>query len=529
MAEPDVNPPGSNPGPQPGSPNDPDPPPAPASLTFNASAMYVSPAGDDVQRLPLTLLGGTTAEVFATYVTTKALRIRFHDATLAVVDFLAGSPLSVVASVLNPDPPVLGPDGLPVQSSNGPSNGPSNGGPQGPQQPPGGVWNPTTKSWDVPGSEVDHYEVPVVEVRKDGSRMARLLRLTLASFVAIFINISLSNHAFAQSDASFFPDASASMSVATTTATTTVTTTFATIPGEGMPVIDPASITSAVNSKNWYYHIGLGIAILGWLFRLVTNSKSANKVVAFLHSAQGLVVVALVNAGITSTVGALQAHAPPLQCAISAVSAFFSTAIAMSSPALPVRAAAGAAAFFLVFSFPELAHASSGSNLGGSMAALMTCIFALGMTFLLLRLVTRRRAILGFLLASSMAVSGCACFKTGWEQVPSCVILHQTLDCTKQAASSLFPIVGSLLSSLVSSGSVDWTYVEQRLEAAGAVDGTCIFAQISNDLSTKAAATPEHLGKAKETLDRFKSWKANHGAAGVSVKIKTADGKLVTL
>lgn len=114
-----------------------------------------------------------------------------------------------------------------------------------------------------------------------------------------------------------------------------------------------------------------------------------------------------------------------------------------------------------------------------------------------------------FLLVSGLLMSSCACWKPEHRNDTGCAILHQVIDCSKDAAiSNLGPAVAGIVSEFMTGQTnVDWDGVLQRLEATGIKDGGCIIASLENDLLSKASMSPMAGMKAKaasDTLMKFK-------------------------
>ena len=124
---------------------------------------------------------------------------------------------------------------------------------------------------------------------------------------------------------------------------------------------------------------------------------------------------------------------------------------------------------------------------------------------------------------------GCACWQPAHAQDKQCVVLHQVIDCTETAAATLGPILAGILSAFVLQGnvSVDWTAIEQYLEAAGIRDGGCLLAQLENDIIGKAQGSPEKMERAKVVGNVFRTWKEKMGVSDVKFRVIGLDGKPV--
>jgi len=246
------------------------------------------------------------------------------------------------------------------------------------------------------------------------------------------------------------------------------------------------TLVDASRTHDWQIALAAGLGLLAWAIRRFVQPS------AFVHTAAGGFVIAGASAAIGALVPVLQAHAFTIAALVGAVASGITAAVALANPST-ASAAAGAS--------------KNGASTPPAAAALLL-VGGLGL---------------------AASVSGCACLKAENAQKAECVIEHQVIDCAKQAGQSLLPVVGSIISGFIQSGSasIDWTWIEQRLEAAGVVSGSCIFANLANDLVSKASASPTHATRAREVEDRFTAWKTRHGLTGVQFKIRTPDGRVV--
>jgi len=247
------------------------------------------------------------------------------------------------------------------------------------------------------------------------------------------------------------------------------------------------TLVDASRTHDWQIALAAGLGLLAWAIRRFVQPS------AFVHTAAGGFVIAGASAAIGAIVPVLQVHAFTIAALVGAVASGITAAVALANPST-ASATAGAA--------------KSGVS---TPPASLLLLFVGG----------------GLGLAATLA--GCACLKAENAQRAECVVEHQVIDCAKQAGQSLLPVIGSIISGFINSGSatIDWSWIEQRLEAAGVVSGSCIFANLANDLVTKAAASPAHATRAREAEDRFTAWKARHGLSGVKFKIRTPDGRVV--
>ncbi len=250
------------------------------------------------------------------------------------------------------------------------------------------------------------------------------------------------------------------------------------VPDVGVQI---GTLVDASRIHDWQVALAAGLGLLAWAIRRFVQPAR------FVHTALGGIVIAGASAAIGAFVPVLQAHAFTLAALIGALASGVTAAVALSNPSV----AAGV---------------TPPAQKSGPPPAL-----------------------LGLGLGLAVALSGCACMKAENAQKPACVIEHQVLDCAKQAGSSLLPVLGSIIAGFINSGSLtfDWPWIEQRLEAAGVVSGSCIFANLTNDLASKAAASPTSALRAREAEDRFVAWRVRHGLSGVKFKIRTADGRTV--
>jgi len=242
------------------------------------------------------------------------------------------------------------------------------------------------------------------------------------------------------------------------------------------------TLVDASRTHDWQIALAAGLGLLAWAIRRFVQPS------AFVHTAAGGFVIAGASAAIGAIVPVLQVHAFTIAALIGAVASGITAAVALANPST----AAGA-----------------GKNgVSTTPAALLLLFGGLGL---------------------AVSVAGCACLKPENAQRAECVVEHQVIDCAKQAGQSLLPVIGSIISGFINSGSatIDWSWIEQRLEAAGVVSGSCIFANLANDLVTKAALSPTHATRAREAEDRFTAWKVRHGLSGVKFKIRTPDGRVV--
>jgi hypothetical protein len=150
------------------------------------------------------------------------------------------------------------------------------------------------------------------------------------------------------------------------------------------------------------------------------------------------------------------------------------------------------------------------------------------------------------LLPFAFFASSCACWQPEHKNDLACVVLHQTLDCTKDAVMSLVPRLLPVVSWVIggANGTMDWSQSVKTLEAMGVDASTCTLAQLENDflvvkgskekgltsanplkLSASNAAShhkfdDELLGKSHKV---FQEWFVkNH--PDIKVRVKLADG-----
>jgi len=150
------------------------------------------------------------------------------------------------------------------------------------------------------------------------------------------------------------------------------------------------------------------------------------------------------------------------------------------------------------------------------------------------------------LLPLVLFIASCKCWQPEHAKDPGCVVLHQTLDCTKDNVMSLAPKLLPIVSWLVggANGTMDWNQILMSLGAMGIDTTTCVLAQLENDFLTLKsakegglkAANPlklsavnaaayhkfddELLGKAHKV---FQEWMLKN-FKDVKVKVKLADG-----
>jgi hypothetical protein len=106
-------------------------------------------------------------------------------------------------------------------------------------------------------------------------------------------------------------------------------------------------------------------------------------------------------------------------------------------------------------------------------------------------------------------ISSCACWTPEHRNDKACVILQQTITCTKDAvlgglSNAAVAVIGQFVNGATT---VDWDGLLVALEAAGVKDGGCILAGLYADFVSKPAATAEHIAKANglgQALDKFK-------------------------
>lgn len=128
-------------------------------------------------------------------------------------------------------------------------------------------------------------------------------------------------------------------------------------------------------------------------------------------------------------------------------------------------------------------------------------------------------------------LSSCQCFQPETRNTPACAVLHQIIDCTKDAVlSNLSPPIAALIRSYLSdpNQTPNWDGLISALEGAGIKDGGCIIAQLMADFVNKPSSDPMRMVRAKEALSALDRYKARHNIAGVKYKVMV-DGKAVTL
>jgi len=259
------------------------------------------------------------------------------------------------------------------------------------------------------------------------------------------------------------------------------------------------TLVDASRTHDWQVALAAGLGLIAWAMRRFLQPFS------FVQTRVGAFVIAGASAVTGALVPVLQAHGFTVAALVGAVASGITAALALANPTVAAVAESG------------LVPPSAGTGASSTPPPVPPASLVLLLTGLGLGLAT--------------SLSGCACLKPENAQKAECVIEHQVIDCAKQAGSSLLPVIGSIISGFFNSGSatIDWSWIEQRLEAAGVVSGSCIFANLANDLASKAAmsSSPTHAARAVETEEHFAAWKVRHGLAGVRFKFRTSDGRVV--
>jgi hypothetical protein len=120
-----------------------------------------------------------------------------------------------------------------------------------------------------------------------------------------------------------------------------------------------------------------------------------------------------------------------------------------------------------------------------------------------------------------VSLAGCQCWQPEHRNEPACAILHEVIDCTKDAAlSTLAPAAAKVIAGLLSANpTADWNEALRSLEDAGIKDGGCVLAYVQAELNTKMSVSPG--AKKRDVLAGVKM-KAN-----AQYKIKLPDGREV--
>jgi hypothetical protein len=126
------------------------------------------------------------------------------------------------------------------------------------------------------------------------------------------------------------------------------------------------------------------------------------------------------------------------------------------------------------------------------------------------------------------ASSGCACTSEAHRNDVACVVVHDIVDCTENAAVAVWPqflpVVGALVDALTGGdGTVDWGTVTTALISLGIRDGGCILAALQGQYASaaKPGASPKLMRKAQTYHEGFEAYRRQRWP---NVRFKLADG-----
>jgi len=128
-------------------------------------------------------------------------------------------------------------------------------------------------------------------------------------------------------------------------------------------------------------------------------------------------------------------------------------------------------------------------------------------------------------LALGTFVAGCACYTPQARNDKTCIVLHQIIDCTQDAAlQNLAPLAVAIIGEILNNQqSPNWPAIEARIEGAGIKDGGCILAQLEADFAGRPTADKERATKAKAVSDMLLRFKEKRGMLDVKYKVKVGD------